>query len=186
MGSVRAVELVLAVGWAAFWLYWILAASSRKRGRVQWSRELWIRVVIVVVAFVLVRAGAFRGSHGVDTDPWREAVGLLLFGLGLAFAIWARVHLGRNWGSPMTQKDEPELVTSGPYRLVRHPIYSGILLAGAGTALALSWFWLVVLVLPAVYFVYAATVEERYLTEQFPVAYPEYKRHSKMLVPYVF
>jgi protein-S-isoprenylcysteine O-methyltransferase Ste14 len=86
----------------------------------------------------------------------------------------------------MTQKDEPELVTSGPYRLVRHPIYSGILLAGAGTAVALSWFWLVVLVLPAVYFVYAATVEERYLTEQFPVAYPEYKRHSKMLVPYVF
>jgi protein-S-isoprenylcysteine O-methyltransferase Ste14 len=45
--------------------------------------------------------------------------------LGLGFAIWARVHIGRNWGTPMTQKDEPELVTSGPYHLVRHPIYSG-------------------------------------------------------------
>jgi protein-S-isoprenylcysteine O-methyltransferase Ste14 len=96
------------------------------------------------------------------------------------------VHIGRNWGTPMTQKNEPELVTSGPYRLVRHPIYSGILLAGLGTGLALSWFWLIVLVLPAIYFIYAATVEERYLATQFPDEYPEYRRHSKMLVPFVF
>ena len=50
--------------------------------------------------------------------------------MGLGFAIWARVHIGRNWGTPMTQRDDPELVTSGPYRFVRHPIYSGILVAG--------------------------------------------------------
>ena len=186
MSRVRAVELVFAVGWGAFWLYWLLAAFSMKRGRVQWSRELRIRVVIVAVVILLGRVGAFHHGYGVHTDPWREAVGLALFGLGLAFAIWARVHIGRNWGTPMTQKDEPELVTSGPYHLVRHPIYSGILLAGVGTALALSWLWLVVVGLAAVYFVYAATVEEGYLTAQFPDAYPEYRRHSKMLVPYVF
>jgi protein-S-isoprenylcysteine O-methyltransferase Ste14 len=86
----------------------------------------------------------------------------------------------------MTQKDEPELVTSGPYRLVRHPIYSGILVAGVGTALALNWVWLAAVVLPAVFFIYSATVEERYLTEQFPDEYPAYKRSTKMLVPYVF
>ena len=91
----------------------------------------------MVIAILLVRLGAFRG-HGVHTDLGGEALGLVLFGLGLAFAIWARVHIGRNWGTPMTQKDEPELVTSGPYRLVRHPIYSGILLANIGTALAPS------------------------------------------------
>jgi protein-S-isoprenylcysteine O-methyltransferase Ste14 len=186
MEFVRAVEYFFAVVWAVFWLYWLLAAFTMKRGRPAWSRELRIRVVIIAVVFVFVRLGVFRGSHGVHTDPWREALGLVLFGLGLAFAIWARVHIGRNWGTPMTQKREPELVTSGPYRLVRHPIYSGILLAGFGTGLALSWFWLIVLVLPVIYFVYAATVEERYLTTQFPEAYPEYKRHSKMLVPYVF
>ena len=186
MSAVRAVELVLAVGWGAFWLYWILAATGMKRGRVAWSRELRIRLVIVALVIVLVRLGVFRGSHGVQTDPWREAVGLALFGLGLAFAIWARVHIGRNWGTPMTQKNEPELVTSGPYRLVRHPIYSGILFAGVGTALALSWFWLVVVGLAAVYFVYAATVEERYLAERFPHEYSEYRRSSKMLVPFVF
>jgi len=86
----------------------------------------------------------------------------------------------------MTKKNEPELVTSGPYHLVRHPIYSGILLAGIGTAVALSFIWLFAVVLAAVYFVYAATIEERFMTEQFPDAYPDYKRSSRMLVPFVF
>lgn len=181
----RAVELVIAVGWAAFWAYWLLTAMSAKRGRVQWSRELRIRVVIVVVTIFLVRLGAFRG-RGIDTEPWRAGVGLVLFALGLAFAIWARVSLGRNWGTPMTQKDEPELVSSGAYRLVRHPIYSGILVAGLGTALALSWLWLTAVGLAAVYFLYSATVEERYLTERFPEDYPAYKRSTRMLVPYIF
>ncbi len=180
-----ALELVFAVGWAAFWLYWLVAAFSTKRGRVPWSRQLRIRAVIVVVVVILVRLGAFRG-HGVNTDPWRAGIGLVLFAVGLGFAIWARLHIGRNWGAPMTQKDEPELVTSGPYHLVRHPIYSGILLAGIGTALALSWTWLIAVALAGLYFVYSATVEERYLTGQFPDDYPAYKRSTKMLVPFIF
>jgi protein-S-isoprenylcysteine O-methyltransferase Ste14 len=181
---VKPVELVFAVGWAAFWLYWLVAAFSMKRGRVPWSREARIRLVILVLVILLVRLGVFRG-HGVATDPARAAAGLVLFALGLGFAIWARVHIGRNWGTPMTQKDKPELVTSGPYRLVRHPIYSGILVAGIGTAVALSWGWLAAVVLGGIYCVYSATVEERYLGEQFPNDYPRYKRSTKMLVPFV-
>jgi len=181
----RAVKLVFAVGWAAFWLYWLLAAFSMKRGRVRWSRELRVRVVLVALVLLFARLGVFR-SHRTNTDPWLAAIGLVLLGLGLAFAIWARVHIGRNWGTPMTEKVEPELVTSGPYRLVRHPIYSGILLAGIGTAVALTWWWLPVFALAGIYFVYSATVEERYLTEQFPDSYPSYKRSTKMLVPFVF
>ena len=184
-GTVHALELVFAVGWGAFWLYWLVAAFSMKRGRVPWSRELRIRVVIIAVVVALVRFGVFR-HHGPTSDPWRAGLGLAVLGLGLGFAIWARVHIGRNWGTPMTQKDEPELVTSGPYRLVRHPIYSGILVAGVGTAVALSWLWLIAVVLAGVYFVYSATVEERYLSEQFPDAYPAYKRWTKMLLPFIF
>ena len=180
----RAVEVVFAIGWVAFWVYWLVEAFSVKRGRVPWSRELRIRAVMVVIAVLLIRLGAFRG-HGLNTDPWRAAVGLVLFPLGLGFAIWARVNMGRNWGGPMTKKDEPELVTSGPYRLVRHPIYSGIVVAGAGTAVALSWVGLIVVALAGVYFLYSATVEERYLTEQFPDAYPGYRRSTKMLVPLI-
>ena len=181
----RAVELVFAVGWAAFWLYWILAAFSVKKGRIAWSRELRTRLVIVAVAVLLARLGAFRGD-GVKTDPWLAGIGLAFFALGLGLAVWARLHLGRNWGTPMTQKVEPELVTSGPYRLARHPIYSGILIAGIGTAVALSWLWLTAFALAGIYFVYAATVEERYLAERFPNDYPPYKRSTKMLVPFLF
>lgn len=182
--DVRPVELLFVVGWAAFWLYWIAAALSMKRGRVPWGRELRIRAVIAVLMIVLIRAGAFHG-HG-HAGAWRSVVGLVLFVFGLAFALWARLHLGRNWGTPMTQKNEPELVTSGPYRLVRHPIYAGILTGGLGTAIGLSWIWLSITALAAVYFVYSAAVEERYLAERFPEEYPAYKRSSKMLVPFVF
>ena len=179
------VELVLAIGWAAFWIYWFLAALTMKRGRVPWSRELPVRAVIVVCAFLLLRLGAFRGGD-LNSDPLRAGLGLSLFAVGLGFAIWARVHIGRNWGTPMSQKDEPELVTSGPYRLVRHPIYSGILAAGVGTAVALSWMWLVAVALAGLYFIYSATVEERYLTQEFPDAYPAYRHLTKMLVPLLF
>jgi protein-S-isoprenylcysteine O-methyltransferase Ste14 len=181
----HAVELVLAAGWAAFWIYWLVAAFSMKKGRVAWSRELGIRVVIAVLAILLIRVGAFR-DHGVNSDPWLAGLGLVLFAVGLGFAIWARVHIGRNWGTPMSQKNEPELVSSGPYRLVRHPIYGGLLVAGIGTAVALSWVWLVAVALIGVYFVYSALVEERNLTRQLPDAYPVYRRSTKMLVPFIF
>jgi protein-S-isoprenylcysteine O-methyltransferase Ste14 len=163
----RAVELVFAIAWAAFWLYWLVAAFSVKRGRVPWSRELIIRGGIAVVVILLIRVGAFR-NHGLNTDPWRAGLGLVLLAFGLGFAVWARVHIGRNWGTPMTQKNAPELVMSGPYHLVRHPIYSGMLVAGTGTAVALSWIWLIAVVLAALYFISSAIVEERHLTGAVP------------------
>ena len=125
----RAVELVFAIGWGTFWLYWLVAAFFIKRLHVSWSRKFRIRAAIVVLVIILVRLGAFR-DYGVNTDPFRAGLGLVLFAMGLGFAVWARLRIGRNWGTPMAQKDEPELVTSGPYRLVRHPIYSGVLVAG--------------------------------------------------------
>lgn len=76
--------------------------------------------MIAVVGFVLVRLGAFRGDR-VDPSGWRASVGLVLFGAGLSFAVLARIHIGRDWGSPRSQKEQPELVTTSPYRLARHP-----------------------------------------------------------------
>lgn len=185
--TVTAVRFVFLVGWAVFWLYWFFAAFStqRTRGRILWGRQIRIRIVIIVIVVVLVRVGALHGHHA-NGDLSRAVIGLVLFGAGLAFAIWARLHIGRNWGTPMSQKEQPELVTSGPYRYVRHPIYSGIIVAGVGTAIALSWGWWIAVVLAGIYFVYSATVEERYLAEQFPEAYPRYKRSTKMLLPFVF
>ena len=129
----HAVELVFAIGWAAFWLYWLVAAFSMKRVRVTWSREWRIRAVILVLALLLVRLGAFRG-HRLNSDPWRAGLGLILFAVGLGSAIWARVHIGRNWGPPMSQKNEPELITSGPYRPADATLWDASVVAG-GTAL---------------------------------------------------
>jgi protein-S-isoprenylcysteine O-methyltransferase Ste14 len=87
---------------------------------------------------------------------------------------------------PMSQKVDPELVTTGPYRKVRHPIYSGIILAMIGTTIAVSLFWLVAVIVTGAYFIVSATVEERYMAERFPDSYPEYKRSTKMLIPFIF
>src|SRR5262245_60992141 len=125
LNSMSAVEFAFAAAWGAFGLSWFVAAFFTKRGRVSWSRELGVRAVIFVLAIFVVRLGAFR-DHGLDNNPWRGGLGLVLLALGLGFAIWARINIGRNWGTPMTRRDEPELVTSGPYHLVRHPIYAGI------------------------------------------------------------
>jgi protein-S-isoprenylcysteine O-methyltransferase Ste14 len=104
----------------------------------------------------------------------------------LALAIWARVYLGRNWGMPMSRKVDPELITTGPYRTIRHPIYSGIILALIGTTIAVSWYWMVVVVLLGAYFVYSAFMEERFMARHFPDSYPEYRRSTKMLIPFIF
>jgi protein-S-isoprenylcysteine O-methyltransferase Ste14 len=187
LAGMRAIETVFALVWAAFWLYWLAAALTTKPGHIPWSRHFGIRAVLLLVAILVIRAGMLRHHFAAEqTDAWRVVLGLVLLVGGLGLAVWARVNIGRSWGVPMTQQENPELVTSGPYRLVRHPIYTGILLAGVGSAVALDWVWLVVVVLAGVYFIYSATVEERYLTEQLPDRYPKYKDSTKMLVPFVF
>jgi protein-S-isoprenylcysteine O-methyltransferase Ste14 len=180
-----AVEIVFLAGWAVFWLGWFLAAASAKPGRTRWGLGMGVRVVIAVIVLVLLRVDIFQGRAILD-DPWAQAVGLALFAAGLGFAVWARVHLGRNWGMPMSQKPDPELVATGPYGLVRHPIYTGLILAMIGTAVALSPYWLIPVAIFAGYFVYSATREERYMAERFPDTYPDYKRSTKMLVPFIF
>jgi protein-S-isoprenylcysteine O-methyltransferase Ste14 len=77
-------------------------------------------------------------------------------------------------------------VRTGPYRAIRHPIYSGIILAIVGTAVAVSVYWLIVVVLLGAYFVYSAVIEERNMTRLFPDEYPDYKRSTRMLVSFIF
>ncbi|MDH6108557.1 protein-S-isoprenylcysteine O-methyltransferase Ste14 [Kitasatospora sp. MAP12-15] len=181
----RVVAIVIAVGWVVFWLYWVASAFGVKAGRTRWRHGAALRVAIVLVVLVLVRLHAVRTALAPIRDPALQGIGLALFALGLALAVWARVHIGRNWGTPMSQKADPELVTTGPYSSVRHPIYSGILLAMIGSALAVSLYWLVALALVGPYFLYSAVVEERYMTRLFPEQYPAYQRSTKMLIPFV-
>jgi protein-S-isoprenylcysteine O-methyltransferase Ste14 len=165
-----------------FWLYWLIAAVGIKKG-LRTRRTRPPGLLIIVVALVVSRI--FKANSLVVQNPALEVAGLILFLSGLGFAVWARINLGRNWGMPMTEKDEPELVTSGPYHFVRHPIYSGMLLALVGTSLATNIYWLIACGVMGVYFVYSARAEERLLTSSFPTAYPSYRTKTKMLIPFV-
>jgi protein-S-isoprenylcysteine O-methyltransferase Ste14 len=183
----HAVIVVLAIGWVAWAIYWLVSAATMKAGRTDWGGLLAVRAVTAVVVVVLVILT--RGHHltwTLTSSPWLIGVGLAVWVAGLGLAVWARVCLGRNWGMPMTKKEQPDLVESGPYRTIRHPIYTGVILGLVGSALATTWIALIVVAVIVGYFVYSALREERYLTGLFPDAYPAYKHSTKMLVPFVF
>jgi len=181
-GCMHALKTAIAVVWLLFWIYWLASAFGVKRGAASRRR---IPLTGVSAAAVVVLLRVFRGGSLEVHTLVLGAIGAALFAAGLLIAIWARVHLGRNWGMPMTLKAEPELVTSGPYAVVRHPIYSGLLLAILGTALATDILGLVIVAVLTGYFAYSASIEERNMTAAFPDAYPAYRARTKMLIPFV-
>jgi protein-S-isoprenylcysteine O-methyltransferase Ste14 len=182
---VHVIDIVILAGWVVFWIYWVAASVGVKAGRTRWGRFAGDRVAVILIVLLLVRLRVLKGHHAVTANPWLLGIGLAIFLLGLALAVWARVYLGRNWGMPMSEKADPELVTTGPYHAIRHPIYSGIILAMIGTTVAVSLYWLIAVVLLGGYFLFSAVMEERYMAKRFPEGYPRYKRSSKMLIPFI-
>jgi protein-S-isoprenylcysteine O-methyltransferase Ste14 len=179
---------VIFAVWGVFWIYWLISALGAKASTSRSWRTTWRTrpVGLLIVGLGVLTGRVLRGNNALTVHtPALQVVGVIVFVSGLALAVWARIHLGRNWGMPMTERAEPELVTSGPYRFVRHPIYSGILLGLLGTGLATSLYWLIGFGVALVYFTYSATVEERTLTATFPDTYPKYKAHTKMLIPFL-
>ncbi len=182
-----AIDYVIYTVWGLFWVAWLAAALTAKRAARSRARHfLGLRIVVFVIIVLVSRSGAFKGHHSLVSNPVLQGIGMGLFLTGLGLAVWARVYLGRNWGTPMSEKVDAELVTSGPYRYIRNPIYSGLILAAIGTAVAVSWYWLVAVVFMGAYFIYSATVEEHIMERLFPDEYPAYKRSTKMLIPFVF
>ena len=178
----HALQAAIAIAWVIFWIYWLASAFGVKEGR-GGRRRIPMTGLTALSVVLLVRV--FRGGSFAVHSPVLGAIGAAVFAFGIALAIWARVHLGGNCGMPMTPKAEPELVTSGPYRIVRHPIYSGLLAGVLGTALATNLIGLIIVVILGAYFSYSATVEEKNLTATFPTAYPAYQTSTKMLIPFV-
>jgi protein-S-isoprenylcysteine O-methyltransferase Ste14 len=178
------IDVIILGTWIVFWVFWFVASIGVKTGKTRWGQFAGIRVLAIIVFLFLFHLRALRGI-GVTTSPWLQGVGTTIFVLGLALAVWARLYIGRNWGMPMSRKAEPELVTTGPYHTIRHPIYTGIILAMIGTTVAVSLYWLAAVIFVAIYFSYSAITEERYLATEFPTTYPPYKASTKMLIPHV-
>jgi protein-S-isoprenylcysteine O-methyltransferase Ste14 len=117
--------------WLAFLTYWFVAAMRVKRSvSGTWWRGAIFRVTIVVGIVLLLRESLREHvrryvPHTVaNVSPIAASVGVAVCALGIEIAIWGRTYLGRNWGMPMSLREGHELVTTGPYAFVRHPIYT--------------------------------------------------------------
>ena len=181
------IDYVIYGLWVLFWLVWLAAALTAKRAaQSRMGQFLGFRVALFVIVYLLIRAGVIKGHQPIVSDPVLQGIGMALFLMGLGLAVWARVYLGRNWGTPMSEKVDAELVTTGPYQYIRNPIYSGIILAGIGTTVGVSWNWVVGVALAGAYFIYSATAEAGIMERRFPETYSAYKRSTKMLIPLIF
>jgi protein-S-isoprenylcysteine O-methyltransferase Ste14 len=182
---------LIVVCWIAWLLIWIGTAiifrpekrdSSSPQLR-RWPRQAGFRLLVAACVILAIRThhlGPTPLGHGVG---W---VGVVFSVAGIGVATWARVRLGRSWGMPMTVRATPALVRDGPYRVVRHPIYSGLLLALIGSALATGSGVLPAAIGSAMYFVLRLRVEEADMAASFPADYPEYSKHTKRLIPFVY
>jgi protein-S-isoprenylcysteine O-methyltransferase Ste14 len=181
-------ELVIVCLWVAWWISWTLAALWRDRASKQPPAGTQIVYrVLGIAGFLLLFAGVYPP---LDVPMWRVpgAIQWALAGLGaagFAFTWWARIHLGRLWSSNVGRKADHRIVDTGPYGIVRHPIYTGIILAAAATAAlratALSWVGVALLTLG---WYVKARMEERFLREQLGAdRYEAYATRVPMLVP---
>ena len=176
-------NLMILALWLAFTAYWLVSAFGTKK-YVPGSRRHGsaIRILFIVAVWFLFHNAAVRnyvGHSSFSSNPAVQIAGVLICAAGMAFAFWARMHLGRNWGVPMSLREGHELVTTGPYHLVHHPIYAGILFACLGSGLAADNWWFIAFLLFLAYFTYSARIEERTMMRQFPDQYPEYKRKTR-------
>ncbi len=134
-----------------------------------------------------VEALAWLDARVIPATTWAGALSVAVTALGVAFAIWARAMLGRNWSGTVTLKQDHELVERGPYAIVRHPIYTGFLVALVGVALALGTVRaLAAIAGVAIAFALKVRVEERFLGEQFGDAHAAYRRRVRALIPYLW
>jgi protein-S-isoprenylcysteine O-methyltransferase Ste14 len=178
--------------WGALGLIWFIGLAFTKRTvRAQPLGSRLFYLALGVLGFSLLGSSWFGfGWLGLRFIPELEAVavtGLALIVAGCLFAIWARLTLGSNWSGRATVKAGHELITSGPYSLARHPIYTGLMTAVAGTALAVGeWRCVLGTIVILIALMVKMGQEERLMLQTFPEAYPAYRHRVKALIPGVF
>lgn len=177
------------IGLLLLWLLWSLRVKRVQRRAPPASRI--VEVLVVVAGFWLMFARVFPFPW-LETPLWNDGVAAGIAGLavtiaGVAFAIWARYALGGNWSGQVTVKHDHELQRSGPYAIVRHPIYSGLLLALLGTAIVIGEIrGLIGVALAGIGWRLKSLTEERLMTEEFGAQYIDYKREVRALIPFLY
>jgi protein-S-isoprenylcysteine O-methyltransferase Ste14 len=183
----------VATCYAIFFVYWVGAAFWAKRTieRSGWWGRWPTRsaAAIIVAALIVMRYRTGRMPAGIRLWSYTPAVGFVasvVTALGLMILIWGRTSLAGNWSADVVLKEDHELIEKGPYRYVRHPIYTGFILMAIGGVLLWGTVMasVIMCLLPVVLW-QKLSQEERLLTKAFPDAYPRYKARVKALVPFV-
>jgi protein-S-isoprenylcysteine O-methyltransferase Ste14 len=183
---------VLEWTWIVFGLYWLIAARRVKAARTAESPIYRVfRLLLLVITFTLLFAnGTAVGLLGQRFLPQIQSLANLGFVLaltGLVVATWARISLGQYWSDKIVLKVDHKLIRSGPYARMRHPIYSGVLLGVAGTALLVDqWRGVLAFLLLLTNYMVKARREDNILAEAFPKDFADHKKHAGFLLPRLF
>ncbi len=175
--------------WIFFGLYWLVASINvnKMREREPWSQRLVFLLIFAASCDLLMHSAARFGILNyrfVPLQPWIEWLGVALTAAGIAFAIWARNHIGKYWSASVSLREGHQLIRSGPYARIRHPIYSGMLLAAAGTVLWVGRCGaLLLLGVALIAVVVKARWEEALLAGEFGPAFDEHRRRTGFLLP---
>ena len=176
------------LAWAVYW--WISSRHVKPTARRESFASKLSHIGPLLLAAILFSVPHMPisglGEKFLPPTAWRFAAAAALTAAGLLMAAWARRYLGTNWSSTVTIKEGHELVTAGPYAIVRHPIYTGLILAFVGTALAIGeWRAVLAAVFGVIAFWRKLSLEERWMREQFGERYQAYSRRVPALIPFV-
>src|SRR3984885_4462694 len=185
------VQYINAV-WGLVAIYWVVGMVLAKPAvKSELILSSTIHIVFGCAAVLIVGAPStgrgFLGHRLVSPAGWVAWLGLAVTIGGCAFAVWARTILGSNWSSLVTVKQDHELILRGPYAVVRHPIYSGFLLALTGTAIAVGEIRAFIgLGFAFIGFLLKSAAEEKFMREEFSTEYARYSQRVRRLIPFVF
>jgi protein-S-isoprenylcysteine O-methyltransferase Ste14 len=185
------VKNIISTCWAAFVVVWLLAAIFTKRSvyRERGARRLRYMIPIVVGCYLLFRGYHLPYPFNAHIVPQTDAIlvtAAILCICGLGFCFWARAVLGSNWSGTVTLKENHELILRGPYRLVRHPIYTGLLAMVIATVIQQGHIaGIIGLILVFVSLWIKLSDEEEVMHKQFPDQYAAYRERVKRIIPFI-
>jgi protein-S-isoprenylcysteine O-methyltransferase Ste14 len=184
-------KIIISASWGVFCVVWLLAALFTKRTVYHESLDRRLRYIIPIAlgCYLVFRGYRFGPPFNIRFIPETEAVlvaAAILCLCGLGLCLWARAVLGRNWSGTVTLKEDHELIVRGPYRLVRHPIYTGLLAMLIATALEHGHIAGVIgLIFAFASFWIKSNYEEEVMRKQFPDRYATYRGQVKRIIPFV-
>ncbi|TIV46856.1 MAG: isoprenylcysteine carboxylmethyltransferase family protein [Mesorhizobium sp.] len=172
--------------WMLLIVYLTVQAIGVKRDTEPHLLQSFGLIFAMIAAFLLPRVQLFAFVNFAPVNAVLSSVGVVLAVAGMFLLVWARQTLGRNWSQTVSAKQDHELVTSGPYRRLRHPMYTGGLLACIGSAIVVGGPFVFLLLLLGAIFIWRVGAEDRLLARQFPDEFPGYARRTNALIPFVW